>query len=239
MADEDFAEGDSILDEDDEARNKELQDGKVIAEKIRARRETLRKIAFPKLLDIFNKNVAAAAENEALIANSRNAFKIAKEKADFSTRAPDYKHWAMQPMWSISQAVALLLDIEPSATFSRRGPYEQQNLDKYLRSNKELITAKRYFNYYDTLYNIVLNSNNRDAYRKPSFFIEWAKSSDIIVPEKLAEALRNFGHNDADWHAKFIEQATTVQRLEKELAEVKLANETLLKKPAKGIDPPA
>lgn len=205
-------------------------------EQINPRATYLKKQELDALIAIYEKNDAEAAAKQLAEKSASEKIKATKEKSYFARYAPDYKHWAMQPVWSISQAVALLLDIEPNTELSCAGSFSNVSVEKYMNSNKELITAKRYFNYYNTLYNIVLNSINRGDSRKPSFFIEWAKSKDIEVPKKLTEALKKFGHNATDSHGKSIEQAATIKTLEKELSEVKLANETLLKKPAKGID---
>lgn len=192
-------------------------------EQISPRAAYLKKQELDALITIYEQNSAEAATKRLAEKAVEEKIKATKEKTFFARQAPDYKHWAMQPMWSISQAIALLLDIEPRAQLSSAGSFSAVNVEKYMRSNKELITAKQYFDYYDTLYNIVLNSNNRDASRKPFFFIEWAKSNDIEVPEKLADALKQYGHNDTDWHAKSIEQTAQIERLEKEIAELKKA----------------
>jgi hypothetical protein len=137
-----------------------------------------------------------------------------KEQAEISKaiNAPvDYEHWAKMPLWSLTEAMALSLNLSPHEWLNHKvGDYPDGiQLVREYRKLKELVTrAEEATHLADPVH--------------PSKFLAWVKRHDIPFPDKLEKEIHRIHGTPIDWKAKY-------KKLQKEYDELAITVATTKK----------
>lgn len=130
--------------------------------------------------------------NENVQARNRAAF---EEKQRFFNQPPadaDFEHWSKAVGWSLDEAIALSFGKNPEiVNWKSVEPHVRVSAfaDQYRKTRDLAMRAVQWQQLYDPVL--------------PSFFIAWAKRTDIPFPPELEERVAARGQQIADWKSLY------------------------------------
>ena len=142
---------------------------------------------------------------------------MAKKSPSRST-APNYVKWCQMALWTVEEAIALSLGLDPASLPS------QDNLEKARYEERREIVNRA-----NDAGLLSIDGHMGMARIQPDRFLSWAKSRRIDVPRKLLETVKAYGGRISYWPAE-------IRRLNKELDALKVKNETSPDRKAKKVE---
>ena len=190
-------------------------------EELLRKREAYEKELRELLPDELNERVRVAKEKDEAAREARFSFNRPSALANAGT----YDHWAKAAYWKEDEAVALLIERNPNSVNWKCVQYKldiSQVADRFAQLRELVLRAQ--------------TMGQLARYTIPGFFLAWAKRNQIDVPPGLEEAVRNHGHQVADWKTAYDEQVARTVAAEAALLELRQQTDALEQTPAeKGL----
>lgn len=203
----------------------EKEEKKILSQAAKAQKtvddykQQLQKKSMDELIRLYKKEKEKNDREKQIRKDEKEALERLRDDERFNDFKPDYKYWATLPKWSIREAVALLLNIEPRAKFYRSYSTSRDSLEDHLKHQHTYI-AKKYAEYSEALWRSAKNSYSTkiDTENKPHSYIEWADSKEHHVPSALREAVEKYNGKQVDWKSKYEEEKARADGLENQKA---------------------